>query len=50
MYLLLPCWHLLLTTARLQSDFKVVEFEPKTFEETDVEIAITHCGYVRLLP
>lgn len=26
------------------SDLKVISFEPKTFEDEDVEIAITHCG------
>ncbi|KZT24011.1 GroES-like protein [Neolentinus lepideus HHB14362 ss-1] len=33
-----------MTDASNWSDFKVVSFEPKKFEETDVEIAITHCG------
>ncbi|KZT30366.1 NADPH-dependent alcohol dehydrogenase [Neolentinus lepideus HHB14362 ss-1] len=26
------------------SDFNVIEFKPKEFEDTDIEIAITHCG------
>jgi len=27
-----------------QSDFDVIDFKPKNFKDTDVEIAITHCG------
>ncbi|TFK57319.1 NADPH-dependent alcohol dehydrogenase [Heliocybe sulcata] len=26
------------------NDFSVIEFKPKAFQDTDVEIAITHCG------
>lgn len=32
------------------SDFKVIEYPSKNWEETDVEIAITHCGYVIISP
>lgn len=28
------------------NNLKVVEYPSKKWEETDVEIAITHCGYV----
>lgn len=44
-----PCLHpelntTLYTDASKWSEFQVVEFHGKTWEETDVEIAITHCG------
>ncbi len=28
----------------LQTDFELIEYAPKTWEETDVELQITHCG------
>ncbi|TFY76689.1 hypothetical protein EWM64_g7324 [Hericium alpestre] len=33
-----------ITDANRWSDFKVIDFPSKNWEETDVEIAITHCG------
>jgi alcohol dehydrogenase (NADP+) len=33
--------------AKKWSDFSLVKYPSKKWEETDVEIAITHCGCVR---
>ncbi|KDQ58536.1 hypothetical protein JAAARDRAFT_34354 [Jaapia argillacea MUCL 33604] len=32
------------TDSNKWSDFTVIEYQPKTWEETDIELAITHCG------
>ncbi|KZO92823.1 NADPH-dependent alcohol dehydrogenase [Calocera viscosa TUFC12733] len=32
------------TNPKAWSDFDVIDFKPKNFKDTDVEIAITHCG------
>jgi len=33
-----------ITDAKKWSDFKVIEYPSKNWEETDIEVAITHCG------
>lgn len=35
----------LLICSSSQTDFEIMEFQPKNWTEDDVEIAITHCGY-----
>lgn len=37
---------IVVTDAEKWKEFNIVEYPSKTWEETDVEIAITHCGCV----
>lgn len=34
----------------VKGNMKWQEFEPKPFEETDIDIKITHCGYGKKKP
>ena len=36
-------------SAEKWDEFKIMEFTPKTFEEEDIELQITHCGVCGML-